>query len=155
MVLTGVGGGDVLAHAPKGTCGDDKAPTINRPCTNHARRGYEHQLGYPLELPGSPPRPRRWSKRDTAAADLSPHRFLYFHNGGGGAWLMRKGGPGNAAYSFLPPAADGQPGARFLRSQLRAVVELGADLGKKSGRNVANAVVVDLNGIPSSRPVRG
>jgi hypothetical protein len=25
------------------------------------------------------------------AADLSPHRFLYFHNGGDGAWLMRKG----------------------------------------------------------------
>jgi hypothetical protein len=40
----------------------------------------------------------------------------------------KRGGPGNAAYSFLPPAADGQPGARFLRSQLRAVVELGADL---------------------------
>jgi hypothetical protein len=44
----------------------------NSPCTNHARRGYEHQLGYPLELPGPPPRPHRWSKRDTAAADLSP-----------------------------------------------------------------------------------
>jgi hypothetical protein len=92
-----------------------------------------------MELPGPPPRPRRWSKRDTAAADLSPHMFLYFHNGGGGAWLMRKGSSGHAAYSFLPPAADGLPGARFLRSRLRAVVELGTYLGKKRGRNIASA----------------
>jgi hypothetical protein len=45
----------------------------NPPCTNHARRGYGHQPGNLLEHPGPPPRPRRWSKHDTAAADsLSP-----------------------------------------------------------------------------------
>jgi hypothetical protein len=52
---------------------------------------------------------------------------------------MRKGSSRHAAYSFLPPAADGHPGAQFLRSRLRTIVELSADLGKKRGRNMASA----------------
>ena len=72
--------------------------------------------------------------------------------GGGGRVLY---GRRTSSRCFIARRCNESPKKRRQIRVLRAVVELGADLGKKSGRNVASAVVVDLNRIPSSRLVRG